>query len=214
MAGAKGNVTFSRSALAAIYRISGGIPRVINLICERALLAGFVKQASLIEVALIRDGLKSLRGNEAEPVPLPRSLPMRPVTLGTMGLALGVLLTLTFLRAPLSAMLEALPFFASAPPVIEGQLASANHPYTIYVESYQHLQRTLAEQQVQQLQRLGYEPYLVTVEVPKKGTWHRVLVGRFQSQEAAQTVIQLLKRQWDLPNARVMTTANMFGDGS
>src|SRR5262249_40896133 len=41
IAGSAVSVSFTRKALRKIHRLSGGIPRLINLICDRALLAGF-----------------------------------------------------------------------------------------------------------------------------------------------------------------------------
>jgi general secretion pathway protein A len=42
VAGGAGKVRFVPAALRAIHRFSSGIPRLINLVCDRALLAGFV----------------------------------------------------------------------------------------------------------------------------------------------------------------------------
>lgn len=40
---ASGGVIFSASALKKIFRYSGGIPRLINIVCDRALLVGFAE---------------------------------------------------------------------------------------------------------------------------------------------------------------------------
>src|SRR5438477_2909330 len=41
IAGGSASVAFSAKALQEVHRLSGGIPRLINLICDRALLAGY-----------------------------------------------------------------------------------------------------------------------------------------------------------------------------
>ena len=64
VAGAHGNITFSRSALREIYKFSKGIPRVINLLCDRALLAGFVGQTHHIDRKIVRKAKGSLLGEE------------------------------------------------------------------------------------------------------------------------------------------------------
>jgi type II secretory pathway predicted ATPase ExeA len=46
---------FSPEAVVAIYRASQGIPRLINLICEHALMLGYVEQARPIPAALIHE---------------------------------------------------------------------------------------------------------------------------------------------------------------
>ena len=45
---AKGRVFFSHRAIAKIYRYSGGLPRLINAACDRALLAGFTRNSKEI----------------------------------------------------------------------------------------------------------------------------------------------------------------------
>ncbi len=54
VAGGEGKVTFTARALAAVQRASGGIPRVINLLCDRALLAGFVESTRTITADHVR----------------------------------------------------------------------------------------------------------------------------------------------------------------
>jgi len=66
VAGDQPHVTFSKTALDKVYKYSRGIPRLINLICDRALLAGFVDQTGHIDKALIRKGRRSLMGIERE----------------------------------------------------------------------------------------------------------------------------------------------------
>ena len=64
VAGAQGSITFSRSALNEIYRLSNGTPRVINLLCDRALLGGFVEQEHQIDKKIIHKARESLLGEE------------------------------------------------------------------------------------------------------------------------------------------------------
>jgi general secretion pathway protein A len=61
------HVQFSDSAIGTIFKASGGVPRLINLICDRALQRGFKSRAMLIESSLIHEAVTSL-GIEA-PVP-------------------------------------------------------------------------------------------------------------------------------------------------
>ncbi len=53
---------FSELALREIHRRSGGIPRVINLLCDRALLAGYAAGASTIGLGLVTQTDRELRG--------------------------------------------------------------------------------------------------------------------------------------------------------
>ncbi len=53
VAGATSEI-FGRFALREIHRISGGVPRVINVICDRALLGGYSLDCHRITTALVR----------------------------------------------------------------------------------------------------------------------------------------------------------------
>jgi general secretion pathway protein A len=83
VAGSQGSITFSKSALNEIYRFSKGTPRLINLLCDRALLGGFVEQTYHINRRIIKKAKDSLLGEEESPKPfysfsLPKSLsPLR-----------------------------------------------------------------------------------------------------------------------------------------
>ena len=63
LAGANGRPTFTRWALRAIHRQSGGVPRIVNTLCDRALLSAFVReshQVSYWDVRRARRDLASL----------------------------------------------------------------------------------------------------------------------------------------------------------
>ena len=54
VAGGEGKVSFTADALAAVHRFSRGIPRLINLVCDRALLAGYVAGSREIDASMVR----------------------------------------------------------------------------------------------------------------------------------------------------------------
>jgi len=54
------HVQFSDSAIATLFKASGGVPRLINLICDRSLQRGFKSRAMLIESSLILEAVTSL----------------------------------------------------------------------------------------------------------------------------------------------------------
>ena len=55
---------FSNAALSAIYQGSRGIPRIINLICDTALLYGYADELSQIDEALVRQVIVDRRLND------------------------------------------------------------------------------------------------------------------------------------------------------
>ena len=69
VAGSQGSITFSKSALNEIYKFSKGTPRLINLLCDRALLGGFVEQTYHIDKGIIKKAKNSLLGEEESPKP-------------------------------------------------------------------------------------------------------------------------------------------------
>jgi general secretion pathway protein A len=60
VAGGIGSVDFTSGALLRIHGFSGGIPRLINLVCDRALLAGYVLEKSEIDRSVVRRAVKEL----------------------------------------------------------------------------------------------------------------------------------------------------------
>jgi len=53
IAGSNGEEIFDPESLAAIYRYSNGIPRVVNLICEQCLVSAFVDQQKVVRVNVV-----------------------------------------------------------------------------------------------------------------------------------------------------------------
>ncbi len=64
VAGAQGNIDFSKSAIDEIFKFSKGIPRLINLLCERTLLAGFVEETFKIDKKIVKKAKASILGEE------------------------------------------------------------------------------------------------------------------------------------------------------
>lgn len=55
IAGANGQEIFNPSALSRIYNYSKGIPRTVNILCDRALLTGFIRETKLISEDIIEE---------------------------------------------------------------------------------------------------------------------------------------------------------------
>jgi len=62
IAGSNGRPTFSRSAFSAIHRYAGGVPRLINAVCDKALLCGFVQGRDSLGWWQIRRAIRDLEG--------------------------------------------------------------------------------------------------------------------------------------------------------
>ena len=53
IAGSNGQQIFEPEALTAIHRYSGGIPRIVNLLCEHCLVSAFVDQHKTVSAAVV-----------------------------------------------------------------------------------------------------------------------------------------------------------------
>jgi general secretion pathway protein A len=62
VAGGAGKVSLTPGALRAIHRFSQGIPRLINLICDRALLGGYVRGRREIDGRMAKRSVSELEG--------------------------------------------------------------------------------------------------------------------------------------------------------
>jgi general secretion pathway protein A len=64
VAGSKGSVGFTQGALGRIYTYSKGYPRLINIICDRSLLAGYSERARVITARMVTKAARGIRGKE------------------------------------------------------------------------------------------------------------------------------------------------------
>jgi len=60
VAGGGASVTFAPKALARVHQFTGGIPRLINLLCDRALLTAFSSRTSRVAAATLTGAAASL----------------------------------------------------------------------------------------------------------------------------------------------------------
>ncbi len=76
---------FTRGALSELFRASGGVPRLLNVIGDRALLGGYTSDRHVVNAALARRAASEVSGRRVLPAWLP----------WLAGGAVGVLLTAT-----------------------------------------------------------------------------------------------------------------------
>ena len=79
-----------------------------------------------------------------------------------------------------------------APPKVP-EATSATGAFTLQLSASPR--RDDAERQASRLREKGYAPYIVSAEVPGKGTWYRVRMGSFPSKDAATRYLQDFKRE-------------------
>ncbi|MGI9432384.1 MAG: AAA family ATPase [Myxococcota bacterium] len=126
---------FTDLALREVHRRSAGVPRLVNLLCDRALLAGFGAGARSIGLSLVSQSDREVRGGgrpyptEFKPSLLDRLLPAPAQQLlsAVLLVAIGVLGALVGQRLWLNS--QALPP-VSAPPPVASPLAPLPPPLT------------------------------------------------------------------------------------
>ena len=97
VAGGRGQVRFEPKAITEIHRASTGVPRLINLVTDRALLAAYTEQSRDIKPAHVRKGVQALRGEEPEIGAAEKQVPalaLRPAARGRVAVLLVLLLVL------------------------------------------------------------------------------------------------------------------------
>jgi general secretion pathway protein A len=62
---------FTRGALGELFRASGGIPRLLNVIGDRALLGGYTRDRHVVNAALVRRAASEVSGRRVLPAWLP-----------------------------------------------------------------------------------------------------------------------------------------------
>jgi general secretion pathway protein A len=89
VAGSATGDVFSAAALREVHRLSHGIPRIINVICDRALLGAFTQEEHRIGPALVREAAGEVYGRSFSPQ-WTKLLVGASVAVAVAGLALGI----------------------------------------------------------------------------------------------------------------------------
>jgi len=72
VAGSSGDIKFDDHAIERLYAYTNGIPRLINVVCDRALLHGFVMDTKTITEEIIYLSVAEIEGSDMETAFLPQ----------------------------------------------------------------------------------------------------------------------------------------------
>lgn len=103
---------FTAAALREVHRLSGGVPRIINVICDRALLGAFTQEQHHIGAGMIREAASEVYGRSFNP-PWMKALVGSAGGVAAFGLGLGI-----WQLWP-SQFAESQPLAETPPPAIE-----------------------------------------------------------------------------------------------
>ena len=98
VAGGEGKAGFTSDALRRVHGLSGGVPRLVNLVCDRALLAGYVKGTRTITAGMVAEAGAEVE--VAQPSPVGRWRWRHGLVSAALALAVGLL---AFTLAPRAA---------------------------------------------------------------------------------------------------------------
>lgn len=214
VAGSSGDIHFDSAALHEIYLYSQGIPRLINLASDRALLAGYAEQSRKIGRQTVIKGLKSLQGEEKAPS---RGVLKQRAMLGVVGLAiffLGLLVATLFL-APERDLLKTLTGTgrsASSSPSAglkaQQEAAQGAFFYTLQLGAY----KTEAEalEVAGRVKATGYPLFVAKPDASDGAGRHRLYLGKFDERAKAEEVEKTLKKVEGFSEVQVVLTSTQL----
>jgi general secretion pathway protein A len=210
------SVTFTPKAFDLVHSISGGVPRMINLLCDRSLMIGCEKQTSRIT----EDHVVSAAAQLGQEIPKGKikgegaAKPAATGSKGTIGLVIaGVLIAalaavIVLLGNPLQltkpgtppaaprpkaralpATLAALPAPTGMPvaPVIPPPIAGS---FSIVIGTYDNARDVEQSEALLKAQKLA--PYHIDILMAPGDLQRRVLLGRFATREEADAALAKL----------------------
>jgi general secretion pathway protein A len=209
VAGSSGDIHFAPGALREIYHYSQGIPRLINLASDRALLAGYVQQIRHIKREVVIRGLKSLEG---EVTNNSRGVLGRTLVQGLAGLVVFVLglFVGTFFLDPGESLLKKISV-ANHSPASSSPKAKAG-PETPHENSFYTLQlgfyKTEAEalEVADRVKSTGYPLFLSRAASAEGLSYHRLYLGRFNQKAEAEEVEHTFKKVEGFSDVQVVLT--------
>jgi len=231
IAGGSASVAFLPKALAQVHQLSSGIPRLINLICDRALLAGYSVRTNRITPDMVVHAAASLD------VPPPAASRLQwatwraslmagaAVALVASAISVGAttILYQRFVAAAVTVSAQAAPI---APrPVQVPRASTSDRPLpsdaalTILVGSYpvsgsdedRAASGSAIRSLTEWLEASGFRVYYAEIDLGARGHWQRVLAGAYTDSDAARADELRLKSTAIGADARIVTAGAATG---
>jgi len=229
VAGASGAVNFSRKAVAKIHRLSCGIPRIINLICDRALLAGFAERSNRISPAMIENAVEGLEVQQPARMRRPAGwnwlirraqlVAAAAVVLLACATTVGVS-AFMYERFGIKEVRVQTPASAASPAASVAAATSAdrtlpaNTPFTILVGAYPlddpHSASDIRST-TEWLEAAGLRVYYAPIESASGGHWQRILAGAYADDASARADARKLKAEVPAIDPQVVAAARRPG---
>ena len=200
VAGGSAAVTFAPKALDAVHRFSTGIPRLINLICDRALLAAFALRANRIVPDMV--------ARAAESLDLPR--PGRWSFDWSRRLSLMAPAAVVLLASMLAVGSTTYLYERFADRTVQAAAPAVAPPdtrQTILIGSFPASDASGVRALADWLQASGFPASRVEVDLGSRGRWQRVVVGTYTDPDSAARDAARLNAAAPGLDARVVSAA-------
>jgi len=226
VAGGSGAVAFAPDAIRLVHRLSQGIPRLINLICDRALLAAFSVRANRVTPDMVAHAAQTLDLRPASRSG--RALTWRVSLMASAAVALlasvvGVGTTAFVYQRYIAKPREAKSRLASRASAASIDAVDRSLPpqtiLTLLVGSFPlsgaEQVRVAAAGEVrsttERLEKLGFQVYYADVDLGDRGRWRRVLAGAYTNDADAYADAARLSSTTAGANARIVTSGFATG---
>ena len=230
IAGGSAAVAFTAKVLEQVYRLSGGIPRLINLICDRALLAGFSEQSSRITPDMVINAAQSLdvqptasygfgrRARTGASLSAAAAVVLLAAALGVGATALLYQRFGGVVHAQASGPAQQPMAVVTAPGLHDRSFRSRPLPAdaveTILVGSYPVSEPASAEgvrALTEWLEGIGFKVFYADADLGSQGHWQRVLAGAYTDPLAARRDVARLQRAARSSGVRLVTAGFATG---
>jgi len=233
--GGGATVTFTTRALRQVHRWSGGIPRLINLICDRALLAAFSVRTNCVTPEMVAHAAGNLDvPSPPEPIVglLDRKAPF-------VAAALVVLLSSTFavgasafvyrrfatseqpavkptvgFSSHAAAPAQASPTDVPGTALIPDRELPAEAAFTILVGSFPVDAESTASNvaaTTEWLEASGFRVFHAQVQLGSHGRWQRVLAGAYSDSQAARRDLERIRDAAPQSDAHLVSARYAIG---
>jgi general secretion pathway protein A len=226
IAGGGSVVSFTPRAVSKVYRYSGGTPRLINLLCDRALLGAFGERTNRVTHTIVAAAAASLELSRAAHAGWLTRQHRWALLAGAVAIAVAstaLYAGISQARRPSAPATPAQAVATTAvvpppPPAIAPQAtattggstpvdppaASPRASYSIVVGSFRH--RAEAESLSRDLRALGFDEHVVRIRLinATSGAWHQVLAGPYSDAAVAEREYQRVRRMPAYSDARLI----------
>jgi type II secretory pathway predicted ATPase ExeA len=231
VAGGSASVTFQPKALDMVHSRTQGIPRLINLIGDRSLLAAFSSRTNRVTAEMVHQAAECLELAEESPSPFAWFRRRASVAMMAAGASVSLGVAATMLAPNVRAASGNADVRtsngdvvqASAPPPVTAEnfvVSSASTPdllmpqqrYSVLAASFPVANLARAESTaaapfqavVGELQKLGYDVRVTDVDLGDSGEWRRVLVGEFATEADARVQMNRVQQTPAFVDAQVI----------